>query len=146
MITLLNKTYDGESIVDCHRDFSEAFDERFTPVNSQIPQDGHGFAEGEYRVCVTWEKDSQTVPDFTQLAKLSSMRAVPVGSDKVAFILSRLSFMIGAMARYAIQYPEMLAHPEFRTHVANGAHLMGQLDGGPIEASQVKFQGMLDEH
>ena len=146
MLTLLNKTYDGDSIIDSTRDFSEAFDERFTPVNSQIPQDEHGFAEGEYRVTVTWAKDSQTVPDFTQLAKLNSMRVVPAGSAQVAFLLARLSFMIGALARYAIQYPEMLSHPEFRSHVANGAHLMGQLDGLPIEASQVKFQGIIDEH
>lgn len=145
MITLLNKTYDGESIVDSTRDFSEAFDVRFQTENAKIPTDEHGFAEGEYRVTVTWDKDSQTVPDFTQLAKLNSMRVVPAGSDKVVFLLARLAFMAGSMSRFVIQHPELVPSPEFCEHMVNGSHLLHQLDGGPIEASQVKFKGMIDD-
>lgn len=73
MITLLNKTYDGESICDCHRDFSEAFDERFTPENAQITQDEHGFAEGEYRVTVQWHP-KKTVDPALSLALLNGLR------------------------------------------------------------------------
>lgn len=59
MKVLLDKCYDGESIVDCYRDFSEAFDARFTPANAEIPQDEHGFTLGRYHVQVTWVADDE---------------------------------------------------------------------------------------
>lgn len=55
MITLLDKQYDGESMVDVHRDVHEAFDGAFTPAANQVPHDEHGFATGTYKVKITWE-------------------------------------------------------------------------------------------
>jgi hypothetical protein len=57
MVTLLNKTYDGESVVDIGRDVSEAFDKRFTPEIGKIPQDEYGIQLGTFRVTITWEPE-----------------------------------------------------------------------------------------
>jgi hypothetical protein len=59
MITLLDKTYDGESICDAERDVYEAFIEDFTPAVSGIPSDDLGFQTGTFKVTVTWEPDDE---------------------------------------------------------------------------------------
>lgn len=56
---MFEKTYDGESIVDAFRDFSEAFDERFNPTVSEIPQDEHGFQLGKFTVTIKWENENE---------------------------------------------------------------------------------------
>jgi hypothetical protein len=53
-VILLQKTYDGESIVDVSRDVDEAFDADFTPQVKDIPQDEHGFQKGTFKVTVEW--------------------------------------------------------------------------------------------
>lgn len=51
---LFKKTYDGESIVDVGRDMFEAFDKDFNPPAAAIPQDDHGFQQGEFVVTIEW--------------------------------------------------------------------------------------------
>ena len=48
MKTLLDRKYDGESIVDVSRDVHEAIEDIAVPV------DEDGFAMGEYRVVITF--------------------------------------------------------------------------------------------
>jgi hypothetical protein len=55
MITLLEKTYDGESMIDVSRDVREAFMADFTPEAGSIPSDTFGFYKGTFKVTVTWE-------------------------------------------------------------------------------------------
>lgn len=124
MITLLDKTYDGESIVDCHRDFSEAFDERFTPANASIPQDAQGFAEGEYRVRVTW--GNAPLPDFTQEAKETALKVVPKGSAKVAFMLARAMYMAGAMRQFVQHNPGAQHSAEMLPYIMAATNLWMQ--------------------
>lgn len=50
---LFSESYDGESIVDVHRDFSELWDERFNPIMSEIPSE-EGFWQGSFKVTVEW--------------------------------------------------------------------------------------------
>lgn len=57
MIQLLDKIYDGESIVDLGRDVSEVFDHRFTPKFGKIPQDEYGIHTGSFRVTIVWQED-----------------------------------------------------------------------------------------
>lgn len=54
---LFEKKYDGESIVDSYRDFSEAFDERFTPEMKAVPSDEHGFHKGTFKITIEWTPD-----------------------------------------------------------------------------------------
>jgi hypothetical protein len=49
MITLLKKSYDGESIVDIERDVAEALE------NSSIPQDQYGIQAGTFTITLEWE-------------------------------------------------------------------------------------------
>ncbi len=51
MKTLLQKNYDGESIVDVERDVYEALND------SDIPVDEYGFAKGDYTVTITWSEE-----------------------------------------------------------------------------------------
>jgi hypothetical protein len=51
---ILDKKYDGESIVDLDRDISEMFDEEFDPRIETIPKDKHGFMKGTFKVTVEW--------------------------------------------------------------------------------------------
>lgn len=53
---LFTKEYDGESIVDVHRDFSELWDERFNPCMKDLPSEG-GFWKGTFKVTVEWSED-----------------------------------------------------------------------------------------
>ena len=88
--------------------------------------------------------DNIDIPDFTQLAKLNSLRLVPKDSGKAVYIVARLAFTVGAMMQFLIANPSARVNPQFTAHVVSAAHLMHQLDGGPIEDSEVKFQGLLD--
>ncbi|WNV47271.1 hypothetical protein ENKO_162 [Klebsiella phage fENko-Kae01] len=54
MKTIFQKEYDGESIHDVQRDVMEAFNAKFNPVVSEIPQDENGFQEGQFMVTVKW--------------------------------------------------------------------------------------------
>jgi len=54
---LLDKMYDGESIVDVERDVSEAFMEVFTPVVRDIPVDEYNIQQGVFNVCITWSPE-----------------------------------------------------------------------------------------
>lgn len=56
MLKLLEKEYDGESIVDMSRDIYEAFDDRFNPVISEVPTDMYGFQTGTFKVTITWSE------------------------------------------------------------------------------------------
>jgi len=61
MLTLFDKTYDGESIVDIYRDVAEAIDSRYNNLIDKIPQDRHGFQKGTFDVSIKWvEDDGQT--------------------------------------------------------------------------------------
>lgn len=51
---LFKKTYNGESIVDVGRDVSEAFDSDYNAPAALIPQDEHGFQQGEFIVTIEW--------------------------------------------------------------------------------------------
>ena len=53
-LTLLDKSYDGESIVDVSRDVHEAFIADFTPAVSQIPTDEHHIQKGSFHVLINW--------------------------------------------------------------------------------------------
>ena len=57
MLTVFNKIYDGESIVDLSRDIDECLDSCYNAVVQQIPQDEHGFHRGAFRVTVEWQDD-----------------------------------------------------------------------------------------
>lgn len=66
MKTLLDKKYDGESVVDAYRDVSEAFDGKFTPIVKEIPQDKYGFCLGSFRVRIEWVKTLQIRDGFVE--------------------------------------------------------------------------------
>lgn len=51
---LLEKMYDGESIVDVGRDVHEAFSERFNPPTASIPKDEYGIQKGVFKVTIEW--------------------------------------------------------------------------------------------
>jgi hypothetical protein len=57
-VTLLDKAYDGESMVDVGRDVSEAFVEDFTPALKDLPKDEYGFIQGSFRVRIVWAPDA----------------------------------------------------------------------------------------
>lgn len=57
-LTLHDKKYSSEELSDLSRDVHEAFDERFQPLNSQIPQAEYGFTHGTYHVTITWVDDA----------------------------------------------------------------------------------------
>lgn len=56
---VLEKSYDGESIVDMSRDVHECLDERFNPVVKEIPEmdETPGFWSGAFKVSIVWEPD-----------------------------------------------------------------------------------------
>lgn len=54
---LLNKKYDGESIVDIDRDVYEAFIADFTPVVDDIPVDENNIQQGVFTVSITWSPE-----------------------------------------------------------------------------------------
>jgi hypothetical protein len=51
---LLDKVYDGESIVDAERDVCEAFDARFTPDVRYIPVDENHIQKGTFKIRIEW--------------------------------------------------------------------------------------------
>lgn len=51
---IFEATYSGESLIDVHRDVSEAFQEDYNPIVGQIPSDEHGFQEGNFKITVEW--------------------------------------------------------------------------------------------
>ena len=51
---LFEKKYDGESMADIGRDVYEAFNKDFNPLVENIPQDVHGFPQGEFIVSIEW--------------------------------------------------------------------------------------------
>ena len=57
MTVLFEKQYDGESLYDVDRDIAEAFDERFNPKVSVVPQDEHGFQKGTFTVKIEWSPE-----------------------------------------------------------------------------------------
>lgn len=59
MLTLFNKTYDGESIVDMYRDVTESIDSRYNNLVDQIPQDKYGFQLGDFEVTITWKLNEE---------------------------------------------------------------------------------------
>lgn len=59
MKTIFHKEYDGESIYDVQRDVIEAFDTKFNPEVTDIPQDENGFQEGQFIVTVKWSPYSE---------------------------------------------------------------------------------------
>jgi hypothetical protein len=61
-VTLLSKTYDGESIYDVSRDVSEAFVEDFTPALKQLPKDEYNFIKGFFHVQIIWTLDEERKP------------------------------------------------------------------------------------
>jgi hypothetical protein len=54
---LLNKKYDGESIVDIDRDVYEAFIADFTPAVDDIPVDENNIQQGVFTVSITWSPE-----------------------------------------------------------------------------------------
>lgn len=59
MLTVFEKTYDGESIVDLYRDVAESIDGSYNDIVNEIPQDKHGFQLGEFKVTITWENNEE---------------------------------------------------------------------------------------
>ena len=59
MLTVFEKEYDGESLYDAFRDFSEALNSEHNPIVNTIPQDEHGFQLGNFKVTITWENDNE---------------------------------------------------------------------------------------
>ena len=55
-MNIFEKEYDGESIYDVQRDVIEAFDARFNPMVTNIPQDEHGFHLGTFTVKIEWSE------------------------------------------------------------------------------------------
>jgi hypothetical protein len=53
-VIILDKQYDGESIVDLNRDVSEMLDEKFDPRIKTIPRDKYGFMQGTFKLTVEW--------------------------------------------------------------------------------------------
>lgn len=53
-MVILDKTYDGESIVDLDRDVSEMFNEEFDPRIATIPKDQYNIMKGSFKVTVEW--------------------------------------------------------------------------------------------
>lgn len=51
---LFEKEYNGESIVDLHRDVSESVMADYNPIVATIPQDEHGFQLGSFKVTIEW--------------------------------------------------------------------------------------------
>ena len=51
---ILDKTYDGESIVDLGRDVHEMFDQEFDPRIATIPTDEYNIMQGSFKVTVEW--------------------------------------------------------------------------------------------
>ena len=56
-VTLLNKDYCGEGIVDIERDVSEALDENFTPALLDVELDDYSIPKGKFKVTVVWCSD-----------------------------------------------------------------------------------------
>lgn len=54
MLILLDKKYDGESIVDLGRDVHEAFCPEFNPIVDTIPKDEYNFHKGIFKVTIEW--------------------------------------------------------------------------------------------
>lgn len=57
---ILEKTYDGESIVDLQRDVLEMFNEEFDPTIATIPKDEYGFHKGSFKVKVEWVSEDES--------------------------------------------------------------------------------------
>lgn len=55
--TLFEKTYDGESIVDAYRDFSEALTADFNDKIHTLPTDNNGFCKGTFTVKIEWHPE-----------------------------------------------------------------------------------------
>lgn len=60
---LLDKSYDGEDIANVGRDVDEAIDE------AGIPLDEYGFADGQYRVVITFAATQPNCPAHEQEKK-----------------------------------------------------------------------------
>lgn len=58
-ITLLNKTYDDESLDYIDRDVYEVFDIRMTPQVADIPKNDYGGYKGTFHVTVVWHSDAE---------------------------------------------------------------------------------------
>lgn len=54
MTELINKEYDGESCIDMERDIMEALEDQ------DVPTDEHGFADGTYRLVLTFTPNSES--------------------------------------------------------------------------------------
>lgn len=53
---LMRKSYSGESLVDIERDVSEAVQEDYNHLISQIPKDEYGFQRGVFTVVIEWKE------------------------------------------------------------------------------------------
>lgn len=58
MKTIFEKEYIAEQLSDVERDISECLNEDFNPEVSDIPVGQYGFAEGTFKVTVTWIPDN----------------------------------------------------------------------------------------
>lgn len=54
MKTIFEKEYIAEQLSDVERDISECLNEDFNPEVKDIPVGKYGFAEGTFKVTVTW--------------------------------------------------------------------------------------------
>lgn len=53
-VSVLRKTYDGESLYDLERDVSEALRSTYNKVWDSIPSDEHGIPLGDFHVSIVW--------------------------------------------------------------------------------------------
>lgn len=51
---LFKKKYDGESVIDCFRDLSEAMDPEFNPAAEEITSDNYGFPVGVFTITIEY--------------------------------------------------------------------------------------------
>jgi len=54
---VLDKTYDGESIIDMSRDVAESFESLYNPCMNAIPVDEYGFMQGSFKLTITWTNE-----------------------------------------------------------------------------------------
>lgn len=89
MKTLFVNTYDGESIVDASRDFSEALLAEFNPAVAELPVDQYGFTQGKFKVVIEWCEEEKVVQPLNLEETINEMHVDPRGLDDICFMCDK---------------------------------------------------------